>query len=1314
MGPKKVPSKVSLVKKVRNTMEFKKEVIDKYESGMRVLQLARMYGKNKSTISSILAKKEQIKEADVAKGVTMLTKKRSQALEDVEKLLLVWIKEKQLAGDSVVEAIICKMARQLHADLVKKMPGASADVSEFKASRGWFERFKKRSGIHNVVKHGEAASSDKPATEEFVDEFKEYIEVEGFLPKQVFSCDETGLFWKKMPKRTYITQEEKALPGHKPMKDRLTLLFCGNASGDFKVKPLLVYHTENPQVFKKNNVIKSKLCVMWKANNTAWVTRQIFVDWVIEVFGPSVKKYLQENKLPLKCLLVLDSAPAHPPDLEDQLLEEYSFIRVKFLPPDTTPPIQPMNQQVISNFKKLYTKAVFERCFEVTSGTELTLREFWRNHFTILHCISLIDKAWQEVTSRTINSSWRKLWPECVLQKDLEGFEADHDDPTPVVESVVSLGKSMGLDVSDQDVEELVDDHTEELTTKELQELHLEKQQIAAEEIASEEEERRENVSSSVIKDICAKWSEVQSFVEKYHPNKAVASRVCNMFNDNALSHFRQILKRRQKQTSLDRFFVQQASSDSQGGLSASKRQTREVTSPPPSPLLTVFDIPRGVINKGVLRCKPEREKISKFAHCESQDKFGTRFKCKTEGPMKIGQPMDVDVCDDTNTYIDDDLIEVKDEQIKMEDWVDNGDCYKMCGDNEDRKDVVTNLHRLDDTSTDISRETTNYSQFYGSRAQRKRDYIVPELHDDSDTNEEVDSGDEYEPQPDASASSEDEREDLSKRSGKVSVKGRNVRKQAIEDDEVAEAIVNNTNATWSKVDITNTPLPDYKHGVPTHVKRPFEYFCELFTAEMLESLVLNTNLYATQTDVNTNFNTTSQEIMQFVGILIFMSMDSLPSLEDYWSFYHCHPDVTTVMTSKRFRLLRTTIHVNDNTEATADRFHKVRPLFEGLRKVCLKVPGTPKQSVDEVMVGYKGTRAGNLRQYIRTKPDKWGFKLFCRASDDGFIHDIMMYQGQTTFDYHNVSLTEEEKKMPISAKVVICLAKTMDHTKTSAIYADNFFTSLPLVKYLHATFNCRYTGTARDGRIGKLPLMSVSDMENKKVKRSAMDYCSLDGVLAVRWKDSKVVTLLTNDVGINPVTKIKRYSKETKQEVEVDCPAVVKNYNAHMGGIYKTDMLVHLYKSPLKAKRWYMRLFGYIIDLCCVNGWLLYRRDCGALKERYMNLKEFRFSISHSARKPTKGIPRSLRSPSSSNLLSYSRSSSLNDIPNRYGKRHRDDTRYDQTHWPVCTKRLSCKHCNTKNKRTYSSFSCSFCKVNLCLNSMRNCFLEFHKEQDA
>ena len=73
---------------------------------------------------------------------------------------------------------------------------------------------------------------------------------------------------KKIPNRTFITKEEKALPGNKPMKDRLTLLMRGNASGDFKVKLPLVYHSDNSRVLKRNNVMKSKL----RANAKAWIT----------------------------------------------------------------------------------------------------------------------------------------------------------------------------------------------------------------------------------------------------------------------------------------------------------------------------------------------------------------------------------------------------------------------------------------------------------------------------------------------------------------------------------------------------------------------------------------------------------------------------------------------------------------------------------------------------------------------------------------------------------------------------------------------------------------------------------------------------------------------------------------------------------------------------------------------------------------------------------------------------------------------------------------------------------------------------------
>ena len=86
---------------------------------------------------------------------------------------------------------------------------------------------------------------------------------------------------------------------------------------------------------------------------------------------------------------------------------------------------------------------------------------------------------------------------------------------------------------------------------------------------------------------------------------------------------------------------------------------------------------------------------------------------------------------------------------------------------------------------------------------------------------------------------------------------------------------------------------------------------------------------------------------------------------------------------------------------------------------------------------------------------------------------------------------------------------------------------------------------------------------------------------------------------------------RETKKKEEVNCPSVIKSYNANMGGIDKSDMLVHLYKTPMKSKRWYMRLFAYCLDLSVCNAWLCYKRDCKSLGEtRGLSLKKFRLEI--------------------------------------------------------------------------------------------------------
>ena len=183
---------------------------------------------------------------------------------------------------------------------MKQCSGSSNEV--FVASRGWFDRFRKRFSLHNVSFSGEKSSADQKAATAFLAQVKKLIEEKKYFYDQIFNCDETGLHWKKMPSRTFLTKNEKSAPGFKVSKDRFTLSFCANASGTCRCKPMLVYKSENPRVLKKKR--KERLPVFWKSNKTAWVTKTIFEDWFTNSFIPEVKLFLtKKNWLSKSCYL---------------------------------------------------------------------------------------------------------------------------------------------------------------------------------------------------------------------------------------------------------------------------------------------------------------------------------------------------------------------------------------------------------------------------------------------------------------------------------------------------------------------------------------------------------------------------------------------------------------------------------------------------------------------------------------------------------------------------------------------------------------------------------------------------------------------------------------------------------------------------------------------------------------------------------------------------------------------------------------------------------------------------------------------------
>ena len=123
--------------------------------------------------------------------------------------MFTWIEDMRSKGFALSGDIIKKKAKTLYADVVALQTGQKDGMNRsFCASNGWFQGFKKRFNLKHVSFMGESASTDDEAARNYVSEFETLVTKGGYDPRQVFNVDETEFYWKKMPKKTFITEAE--------------------------------------------------------------------------------------------------------------------------------------------------------------------------------------------------------------------------------------------------------------------------------------------------------------------------------------------------------------------------------------------------------------------------------------------------------------------------------------------------------------------------------------------------------------------------------------------------------------------------------------------------------------------------------------------------------------------------------------------------------------------------------------------------------------------------------------------------------------------------------------------------------------------------------------------------------------------------------------------------------------------------------------------------------------------------------------------------------------------------------------------------
>lgn len=314
-------------------------------------------------------------------------------------------------------------------------------------------------------------------------------------------------------------------------------------------------------------------------------------------------------------------------------------------------------------------------------------------------------------------------------------------------------------------------------------------------------------------------------------------------------------------------------------------------------------------------------------------------------------------------------------------------------------------------------------------------------------------------------------------------------------------------------------------------------------------------------------------ELKAYLGVLILGGTrnDNKTEIHELFSKKYGLPYAKATLSRDRLKAIHSNLRFDDKNTRAARRHQSLfAPLQEVHNYVTARmrrhyIPGT-FITIDEQLVGFRGRCA--FRQYMPSKPDKYGLKLFMAVdSETLYPLSILPYLGRQTSaaaggqGLGHYLVTEMTQRFYGTGRNVTC---------------DRYFTSLKLARTLLQN-KTTIVGTLTMNK--RFIPKEFTEKKNRPAESSLFGFHQ-DKMTLVSYvpKPRKSVILLSSQHNSADVVR------EAKNK-----PEIILFYNNTKGGVDTVDWMVKKYTCRRISRRWPVVLFLNLVDLALLSAYIIW-----------------------------------------------------------------------------------------------------------------------------